>query len=569
MKAHSDISTKPWRLYSVVTLILLIVLALMTRVVDLTLFKQHFLMQQGNSRAMRTVMTPAFRGMITDREGYPLAISTTVFSVWIDPKEFLPKTDTRSLAQLLSIPNPKLAATIQKAQKKHREFVFLKRELSPEVAAKVKALHLSGIHLQEDFKRFYPAGEVAAHVIGFTNIDDQGQEGLELLYNSWLTGTSGKNIVLKDRIGREVSNLQTVQEQKPGNDITLSIDRRIQYLAYRELMTGIQDNLAASGTVVILDVKTGEVLAMVNQPSYNPNDTSTKNNDALRNRAIIDTFEPGSTMKAFSVAVGLMNGYKPDTMINTSPGWFRVEHHLVRDENDEGTISVSRVLQLSSDIGVSKMVLSSPPNSLYNLLKQMGFGEVTGIGFPGEASGRLVKPAQWKPFALATLSFGYGVSVTTLQLAHAYAAIANHGVMLPLSLLKVETPPAGKQVMDRKIADEMLAMLETVVNTKAAKNFKAALGVKAAVPGYRVAGKTGTSKLLGAHGYERRYTSSFIGIAPVSNPRFVVAVVIRDPRGKVYYGADVSAPVFERIMEGTLRILDVPPDNLSALQKTS
>lgn len=571
MNANLDKNYFLWRFYFVIGLILLVVLSLLARLVDLTVFKQSFLKTQGNVRTVRTVIAPAFRGMITDRSGYPLAVSTAVYSVWVDPQLISKKTNWRVLSSLLPMNVNDLYSRIQKAQQKHREFVFLKRELTPDVAAKIKMLKIPGVNLQEDFKRFYPAGEIAAQLIGFTNIDDQGQEGLELFYNSYLAGFSGKKIVLKDRIGREISNVKTLQNQQQGQDIHLSIDRRIQYLAYRELMAGVQENQAQSGTVVILNVKTGEVLAMVSQPSFNPNSRPlTGNKEVLRNHAITDIFEPGSTIKAFTVAAALQSGlYTPNTLIDTNPGWMRVDHHVIRDEHNGGVVTLTRALQLSSDIAMTKIILSLPSDTLYSLLKKMGFGDDTGVGFPGEEKGIIFKPKVWRPLSLSTLSFGYAISANALQLARAYAAIANHGVMVPVSLLKVDNPLQGKQVMNANIANQLLLMLETVVNTKTQKNALPATGIKARVLGYRVAGKTGTSKLLGANGYENRYTSSFIGIAPVSHPEIVVAVIIRDPRGKVYYGADVSAPIFSRIMEGTLRILDIPPDDLASLPHAS
>lgn len=563
MKAHLQEKLSEWRLYFVIIFILLIVTGLLVRLVYLTVINQRFLNNQGNVRAVRTVMTPAFRGMILDRNRFPLAVSSAVFSVWIDPKVFQANNRLKTLSNLLEMPQATILKNIREAQKRHRGFLYLQRSLSPETASKIKALQIPGVHLQEEFKRFYPEGEVAAHVIGFTNVDDQGQEGLELLYNKYLAGVAGKKVVLKDRIGREISAMRTVQTQQPGQNIQLSIDRRLQYLAYRELMAGVQENKAASASVVILDVKTGEVLAMVNQPSFNPNNRLAKKSDAFRNRAVTDTFEPGSTIKAFTIASGLQSGlYKPDTLIDTNPGWIRVMHHVIRDEHNAGVISVTRALQLSSDVAVIKIGESLPENTLWNLLHNMGFGETTGIAFPGEESGKISHPRIWTPLSVAALSFGYSISVNTLQLARAYAAIANHGVLLPVSLLKVDAPPKGEQVMNPKVADQMLLLLETVVGTKTAKNALAATGIKAAVPNYRVAGKTGTARLVGENGYEHRYTSSFVGMAPVSNPRLVVAVVLRDPQGKHYYGAEVSAPIFERIMEGALRILNVPPDNV-------
>lgn len=553
-----------WRYYFVISFVLLIVAGLVARLVDLTVLNQKFLRNQSNARIVRTVNTPAFRGMIKDRNGTPLAVSTAVYSVWVDPLDLsLTPDNLKSLAHLLDMKPTALQKIIEHGEDKEREFVYLKRSLSPETMRSVKALKIPGINLQEDYKRFYPEGEVAAHVIGFTNVDDQGQEGIELAFNQWLAGTAGKKVVIKDRIGREISRLRTVQEQKPGSDIVLSIDKRLQYVAYRELMAGIAKNFADSGSAIVLDVKTGEILAMVNYPSFNPNNIPSKKSDTFRNRAVTDIFEPGSTMKTFSIAVALRSGlYKPDTLVDTAPGWWNVGGHLVRDEHNKGPITVTQVLQYSSNVGVSKIILTLPPNDLWNMLRAVGFGQTTGIGFPGEQSGRLVKRDNWKPFALATLSFGYGMSVTPLQLAHAYATIANHGMKVPLSLLKVDKAPVGERVIDEKIADQMLVLLKSVLS-------KGGTADSIKIPGYQLAGKTGTAKIVGPHGYEKHsYNSSFVGIVPASRPRLVIAVLIHNPKNKLDYlrnGGFVSAPVFENIAEGAIRTLNIPPDDLAAL----
>lgn len=550
-----------WRFYLLLIFILLIVGGLIARLIDLSVINQHFLRTQGDARALRVISSPAFRGMITDRTGYPLAISTSVFSIWVNPLELnLTPTALLELSKMLNFKKSDLKKLIQHAEDQNREFLYLKRDASPEIAEKIKSLSIPGVYTEQNYKRFYPEGEVAAHVVGFTNVDDQGQEGLELSYNQWLAGMPGKDVVIKDRLGRVVSKLKNLQQQKPGNDLVLSINHQIQYLAYRELLDGIKNNLAVSGTVVVLDVKTGEVLAMVNQPSFNPNNRGNVSTDCLRNRAATDLFEPGSTMKAFSVACALASGlYKPDTIINTYPGWLVVGRHIVQDEHSKGPMTVTQVVDISSNVGVTKMILTLPPDTLSKTLQAIGFGEETGIGFPGERSGAVSKKQD--PFSLATLSWGYGISVTPLQLAHAYATIANGGIKIPLSLLKVDKAPTGKQVMDSKSVKEMLEILRSVVETKGAT------GQKAQIPGYHVAGKTGTSRMLGEHGYEKHHhTSSFVGIAPVTNPRLVVAVVIQDPQGKNYYAADVAAPVFKNIMEGALRMLNIPPDNTESLK---
>lgn len=545
-----------WRFYLILFLIVSIVTGLVWRVFSLSVLEQHFLRQQGDDRVLRLVSTSAFRGMIVDRNGFPLAISTTVYSVWMNPKEFSPsKKEIRSLAKILNISPKEITSLLKRYQHKKREFVYLKRSLSPELATQIKSLHLSGLYLQQEYRRYYPEGEVAAHVIGFTNIDDVGQEGLELGYNQWLKGEPGKKWVIKDRLGRIISDIKTVSHQQPGHDLKLSIDRRIQYLAYRELLAGVTRYQAVSGSAVVLDVKTGEVLAMVNYPSFNPNNRDTSKAEYFRNRAVTDTFEPGSTIKAFTVASALASGrYRPDSVIDTTPGWMRVGRNIVKDEKDNGQLSLTQILQKSSNMGAAKIVLSLPSNQLWNLLHRVGFGEITGVGFPGEQNGSLTKHEPWGSFTLATLSFGYGLSSTTLQLARAYSVLATHGIKLPLSLLRLERAPQGEQVLDKKVAEQMLFLLESVVN-------KGGTGTAATVPGYRVAGKTGTSRKVGENGYEKhRYLSSFVGIAPLTEPRLVVAIVVNDPQGKKYYGGDVAGPVFEKIMEGSLRVLDVPPD---------
>lgn len=552
-----------WRFYLLIFIILFVVAGLVARIIDLTFFKQVFLRKQGNERVLRVMSVPAFRGMIVDRNGYPLAISTPVYSVWVNPKEFImTSSHLEMLGQSLKLPSKTIQNVIQSYQKKGREFVYIKRGVTPDIAEKIKLLKIPGVYSQQGFKRYYPEGEVTAHVLGSTNVDDQGQEGLELAYNQWLSGMPGKQLVVRDPLGRVISELQTIQKQKPGSDLTLSIDHRIQYLAYRELLEGVQENKAESASAVVIDVSTGEILAMVNQPSYNPNAGGQKA-DAARNRAVTDVFEPGSTIKAFSVASALGSGlYKPTTVIDTDPGWLRVGHKIVRDEHRKGLMTVTEVLQMSSNVGVTKMILSLPSDQvLWSVLNSVGFGEATGIGFPGERSGILVKRTTWKPFALATLAFGYGLSATTLQLAQAYTVLANNGVKKPLSLLKVTQSPSGKVVMDPKLAKEVVTLLESVTA-------KGGTAEAARIPGYRVAGKTGTAIKVGLHGYEKHhYVSSFVGMAPASNPRLVVIVVINNPQGKHYYGGLVSAPVFRNIMEGSLRILNVAPDDVASLTK--
>ena len=404
-----------WRYYLILSLLCIAVAGLTWRIFDLAILDQHFLRHQGDERVLRLISTPAFRGMIMDRNGFPLAVSTRVYSVWMNPNDFSPSEETlSSLAELIELKPKDITHLLQRNLKRKREFVYLKRSLSPEIANQIRALAIPGVYLQQEYRRYYPEGEVAAQVIGFTNIDDQGQEGLELTYNDWLQGEPGKKWVIKDRIGRIISDVSQIQEEKPGRDLVLSIDRRIQYLAYRELLSGVINNKAQSGTAIVLDVKTGEILAMVNVPSFNPNNRSSGKSDNLRNRAVTDTYEPGSTIKAFTIASALETGrFTPAAMIDTSPGWMRVGHNVVKDEKNNGLLSISQVLQYSSNMGAAKIVLALPPDQLWSVLHRVGFGENTGIAFPGEQTGLLIKHHPWGSFILATLSFGYGLSATT------------------------------------------------------------------------------------------------------------------------------------------------------------
>lgn len=550
----------PWRFNLLIFLLSLIITVLVVRMIDLAIIKHDFLQTQGDARTQRVLTTPAFRGMITDRNGYPLAISTPVFAVWMNPQEVSnDKKQVKELGDMLGRKSSEIQALIKQYKDTEREFIYLKRDVSPVVAKKIKSLKIPGVYLQQDYKRFYPEGEVTAHIVGFTNVDDKGQEGIELAKDNWLIGTPGKNLVIKDRKGRVISDLQNLQEKKSGKDLALSINRRIQNIAYRELLAGVDAHKAESGSAVVLDVKTGEILAMVNQPSFNPNKHTQKNSDAFRNRAVTDVFEPGSTMKAFSIASALDSGlYKPQSVIDTHPGWMRVGHNVVKDEHNNGPLTLTQIVQISSNVGATKVVLSLPPSQLWSMLSRVGFGKVTDIGFPGERSGELVRRDTWSPFAVATLAFGYGLSVTTLQLAQAYSIIANHGIKIPLSLYLVKDPPAGERVMNEKVADQMIHVLESVVA-------KGGTGHAADLADYRVAGKTGTAEIAEGGGYAGRYVSSFVGIAPASDPRFVVAVVMRNPQADErhgHHGGYMSGPVFKKIMEGTLHTYNVPPDKV-------
>ena len=548
-----------WRYGFVTVVFFLIVAALFVRMVNLTMWQKDFLQKQGESRSKRIISIPGLRGMIQDRNAFPLAISSPVDSLWINPQEFpLTHENAALLANKIGLTEKEVYDHVLLYKKK--SFVYIKRELNPSIAEAIKSLDIPGVYLKQEYKRFYPDGEVTSQLVGYTNIDGNGQEGMELTYNQWLTGQEGKELVLEDLKGNVVSVIKQISEQKPGNTLTLSIDRRIQFLAYQALKEAVVHYQAKSGSAVVLDIETGEVLAMVNQPSFNPNDRATYS-EGYRNRAVTDTFEPGSTMKAFSIMSALdSNQYTPDTVIPTAPGYYKVGRNWVRDELNYKELTVTGVLQKSSNVGVSKMTLSLPGDQFWGMLNRVGFGEPTSSGFPGEQGGYLIHQSPWNPFALATLAFGYGISVTTLQLAQAYAIIGNHGVKVPITLLKggQKNNEKPEQVIAPKTADEMLNMLEAVIGGDEGT------GGQARVQGYRVAGKTGTAKIAGPGGYyKHRYRGSFVGIAPVSHPKLVVAVVVIDPQGNAYYGGLIAAPAFSKIMGGALRILDIPPDRVN------
>ncbi len=539
------------------------VLLLLWRVFYLHVLNKDFLQQQGDARHLRVVALSAHRGMITDRYGEPLAISTPVDSVWANPQELIEaRDDLPRLAKLLDLDLSKLQRLM--AASGGREFVYLKRHISPSLAHQVMALNLPGVDLQREYRRYYPGGEVTAHVIGFTNIDDVGQEGLELAYDDWLRGEPGAKRVIKDGKNRIVEDVESIRPARPGKDLVLSLDRRIQYLAYRELKAAVQDNKAHSGSAVVLDMHTGEVLAMVNQPSYNPNNRKDLTGPQERNRAVTDLFEPGSTMKPFTIACALESGlYKPDTPIDTNGGHFQVGRKTIHDVHDYGLIDVSRVIIKSSNVGASMIALSLPPESLWKMFTQMGFGSVTGSGFPGEASGLLSNYHRWGEIERATLSYGYGLSVTPLQLAEAYSTLALDGRRRPVTFLRTEQVVPSKPLISMKTVKELRAMMEGVVSDEGTANL-------ASIPGYHVAGKTGTVKVAFEGGYAaKRYIAVFAGFAPATRPRLAMVVMIDEPMNGKIYGGQVAAPVFEHVMSGALRLLDIPPDNLPLLETQS
>jgi len=532
--------------------------ALVVRAVDQHVLETDFLQHEGERRHLRVVEMPAHRGMITDRNGEPLAMSTPVDSIWANPK--LLKPDGQTLARLEKIlgkNQDELRRLL--ARYSDRAFVYLKRRANPDVAEQIMAFaqeqKLVGIGLQREFRRYYPGGEVFAHVIGFTNVDDQGQEGLELAYDDWLVGKPGAKRVIRDGRARIVKDVESIRAPSPGKTLTLSLDRRLQYLAYRELKAAVQQHKARSGSAVILDIHTGEVLAMVNQPSYNPNGSRSGRGGVLRNRALTDVFEPGSTMKPFAVTAAMELGkITPSTLIDTRPGTLRVGRAQVKDHRDYGVLDVAGVIRKSSNVGVSKIALELPQEELWKAYSELGFGQVTAASFPGESAGQLAPYRRWAKIDQATLSFGYGISVTPLQLAQAYSVLAADGILHPVSLLRHDKVPEGERVMSKKTAVAMREMLESVVSAEGT-------APAAAVSRYRVGGKTGTVKKSIAGGYaEDRYLAVFAGLAPVSKPRLAMAVMLNEPSTGEFYGGQVAAPVFSKIMTGALRLLNIAPD---------
>ena len=545
------------RLYAMLLLLLLSTIGLATRAVTLQVVDTEFLQNQGEARYLREIEIPATRGVIYDRNGVPLAVSTPVESVWVHPAQLLEERDNiDALAELLGLDADEIERKL--TRRLDKEFVWLERRLPPADAEKIRELELPGVFLQREYRRFYPSGEVSTHVLGFTNIDDIGQEGLELAYNDWLQGVPGKKRVIKDRRGRVVEDVDLIMPAQPGRSLTLSLDHRLQYLAYRELMRTMKEHKANSGSVVLLDVASSEILAMVNSPSYNPNQQGRRESDALRNRAVTDVVEPGSVMKPFTVAAALETGnYQPDSPVDTSPGTIEISGHTISDTNNYGLLDVTGLVTKSSNVGVSKLALSMEAEHLWGSLSRFGFGKVTGSTFPGESAGVLRDYQRWHKVEQATISYGYGISATALQLAQAFTALANDGRMRAPSFIKSANNPATS-VLDPAIAAQVRQMMLTVTGPDGT-------GKQARIKNYQVAGKTGTSRKASAAGYEERYVGSFIGFAPASDPQLVAVVVVNDPQGDSYYGGTVAGPLFSRVMSGALRLLDIPPDDFQTM----
>jgi cell division protein FtsI (penicillin-binding protein 3) len=525
---------------------------LLVRSLYLQRFDNAFLQEQGSSRYSRDIEVPAHRGRIVDRLGEPLAISTPVKAVWAWPDKIdATPQQLQALAAVLDMAPAALQHKISGAG----DFVYLKRPVAPDVAERVAALQLKGVHDETEYWRYYPGGDVMSQIVGFTGDHDVGQEGMELAQQPWLGGKPGSRRVIINRRGEIVEDVVSIRAPQEGRDLALAIDSRLQYLAFRELKAAIDANSAKAGAIAVLDAKTGEIVALANWPTYNPNNRARAAKDKMRNRALTDTFEPGSSMKPFTIAAALDSGkVTPATVIDTAPGTLTIGGATIHDAHREGALTVEQVIQKSSNVGAAKIALSLPPSTMWQTLSDAGFGAPPRTGFPGEVGGRLRPAKSWRPIEQATIAYGHGISVNLVQLARAYTVFATDGELKPVSLLKVEGPVAGRPVIAPETARAVRHMLEMVV-------LPGGTAPKAQVVGYRVAGKTGTAHKLDGRSYsENRYVASFVGFAPVSNPRLIVAVMIDEPSAGQYYGGAVAAPVFSTVMGAALRMLGVPTD---------
>ncbi len=537
----------------ILVIFLIVIIILFWRAIDLQINSSHFLQSQGQKRHIGIEKIIVHRGMLMDRNGEPLAISTPIQSVWVNPKQFVEnKSQWGKLAGLLDIELVALEKLL--INRMQREFVYVKRHISPFIAAEVKELKLSGVFLQREYRRYYPTKEMSAHLLGFTNIDDQGQEGLELGLNNFLTGISGVRQVIKNKYGKVIAYVKNISLPRPGQDIRLSIDRRLQYWTYQELKTAVLRAKATAGSAIILDIKTGEVLAMTNQPDYNPNNRRELKSDHYRNRVITDVFEPGSTIKPFTIIAALTSGkYIPTSRIDTRPGILKLGKHIIRDSRNYGVIDLATVIRKSSNVGASKIALSLSAEQLWNNLTKFGFGKISGSGFPGEVAGSLMNFQQWNKARQGTIGYGYGINMTILQLARAYAAIGNQGILPPISFFPTEAVQ-GQQIIRKEIAAQTMQMLEAVVTN--------GTGTLAQVKGFRVAGKTGTvRKYITGKYVGENHLALFVGIVPASAPRLVMVVLIDSPHRGSYYGGKIAAPVFSKVMTNVLRVLNISPDD--------
>ncbi|WP_026075995.1 peptidoglycan D,D-transpeptidase FtsI family protein [Noviherbaspirillum massiliense] len=541
-----------WRSRLVLFVLFCAFAALIGRALWLQGMSTDFLQKQGESRYARTLELPAIRGKITDRNGQVLASSIPVKAIWAIPEDVqvAPADKLHQLAQLLELSDRDL----RKKLDSDRSFVYLKRQVEQDVTDKIVKLGIDGIGTRKEYKRYYPEGEVMAHVVGFTNVEDAGQEGMELAFQKTLAGMNGSRRVIKDRLGRIVEDIGSVREPHDGKNLALSIDRKIQYIAFSHLKEAVEKHKARAAGIVVLDVRTGEVLALANLPTYNPNNRSQLNGGQLRNRVLTDTFEPGSTLKPFTVALALeTRRVTPSTMIETAPGKMTIGTATIGDAHPHGLLSVAQVIEKSSNIGTAKLALQMEPQEMWDLFTTVGFGQQPKLGFPGAVAGRVRPYKSWRPIEQATMSYGHGISVSLIQLAHSYMIFARDGDLIPLSFQKVDDAPVGRRVISTKTARDMRAMLETVASPSGT-------APKAQVPGYRVAGKTGTAYKLAGGRYVNKYVASFVGFAPVSDPRVIIAVMVDEP-SIGHYGGDVAAPVFASVAANVLRTMNVAPDS--------
>ena len=548
----------PWRRFLLLGTFGLALTGLLARAFYVQIWARDFYRRYGDRQEIGTATLPAHRGRLLDRHGVPLALSAPVKAVCVNPRVFHAEpAQLRRLARLLETTPAALARRIQAHRR--QAFLYLKRQVTPGRAREILALDIDGLSLRPEFRRYYPAAEVTAHLLGFTDIDQRGQEGLERRFDARLTGMAGEMRVIRDRKGRVIEAVESLQPPRPGHDVRLSIDRRLQYWAYLELKRAVVRHHARAGMLVMLDAGTGEVLALANQPTFNPNLRDGRHRAAWRNRAVTDVFEPGSTLKPFAMACALRAGVaRIGERVDTAPGWLRVGRHLVRDHHRHDVLDLAGILVKSSNVGITQVALRLTPAAFTRCLEDFGFGRRTGIEFPGEAAGFVPAARGLGRFEQATLAFGYGLSVSTLQLARAYALLADDGVRHSLTLLPRSRDPQARRVLPAKVARQVRHMLEGVVTSEGTAR-------RAQVAGYRVAGKTGTAKVAIPGGYAKdRYRALFVGMAPASDPRLVLAVVIEEPRGKEYYGGQVAAPVFSRVMGLALRLLGIPPDEMPA-----
>ncbi len=553
-----------WRRRIVLAGFGLLGVGLAARATYLQVLDHDFYRGQGDARQLRTVSIPAHRGNLLDRHGEPLAVSTPIQTLWGNPQSLIEQPAAmREVAALLDLDSDQLQQRIETSASRGREFMYIKRHVPPTLADSVMELRVADLSVQREYRRYYPNGSATSHVLGFTDVDDRGREGLELAYNDWLAGVPGKRRVIRDLNGREIAGTDVIEDAVPGRDLRLGLDKQLQYLADSALRDAVARNKAESASLVVMDVHTGEIRAMVNLPGYNPNDISDRSGGRQRNRALTDVFEPGSTMKSFTIAAALESGeFKPDDIVYTSPGYYEIGKYKISDTRDHGWLDLRAIMKKSSNVGVSKIATSLDPEQMWSVFDGFGFGRPPGSEFPGEVAGYFNHPTLWHYVEQASVSYGYGISVSALQLVRAYAAIAADGVMPPVSFLAVDGEVDGVRVIKESTAQQLQSMLEGVVVD--------GTGHRAAIPGYRVAGKTGTSHRSQSGGYaEDRYVSVFAGFAPVSNPRLAAVVVVHDPKAGEHFGSVVAAPIFKAVMAHALRLDGVEPDDIDDLTSVS